>query len=425
MTSLYDVLGVSPSATQEEIKRAYWARAKLLHPDRHATEPPDVQQAAKAQFELVNAAYRVLSDPAARAAYDRQLERGDHMDPWAVHDDAEFDSADPTDWLARAAIVGVSLVASDNIDREVLQVIASQLFGSMCARLEASGEVGDFMAVGLAYDAAAATYRHALQGPRGHAGSEIFAACCWAACTVLWDQMPAAARAGRAMPPSQPLALQGEPGPDGRLVCRFCEKAPAAWMSFHGLQGRLLWYYHSSVSGPLCRDCGRAVGRELQTTTLNQGWWGIFSGLATPFVLLTNASNLAKAGRLTGPFGLGSSLDPGKPVLRRRLIGLVAAIIVFGLLLLNSQTDERNTARTPPRRGSIAFELWDVDTAAQATAAANAAYRSPGRGTSSSQVIAIGFSPVCPRYRAGPRNQNARSSACTRANSKMLRPSRS
>ena len=57
-----------------------------------------------------------------------------------------------------------------------------------------------------------------------------------------------------------------------------------------------------------------------------------------------------------------------------------------------------------------------------ATAAANEANRSPGRGACNLHVTAIGRSPSWLTYVAGPRNQNARSSARARANNKMEWP---
>ena len=57
----YAILGVSLNTTAAEIKAAYRQRAKELHPDRNRA------QDAAAQFRLLNEAYAVLSDPAARA----------------------------------------------------------------------------------------------------------------------------------------------------------------------------------------------------------------------------------------------------------------------------------------------------------------------------------------------------------------------
>lgn len=67
----YDVLGVSRTATQEEIKTAFRKLAMELHPDRN---PGD--QAAD-RFKELNASYQVLSDPKRRAMYDRFGDRAE------------------------------------------------------------------------------------------------------------------------------------------------------------------------------------------------------------------------------------------------------------------------------------------------------------------------------------------------------------
>ena len=56
----YKVLGVSPNASDEEIKRAYRALAKKYHPDRN----PGDEEAAK-KMQQVNAAYEQIKNPAA------------------------------------------------------------------------------------------------------------------------------------------------------------------------------------------------------------------------------------------------------------------------------------------------------------------------------------------------------------------------
>lgn len=66
MKNPYDILGVSPQASDEEIQKAYRKLAKMLHPDLH---PED--RHAEERFKEVSAAYSLLSDPEKRARFDR------------------------------------------------------------------------------------------------------------------------------------------------------------------------------------------------------------------------------------------------------------------------------------------------------------------------------------------------------------------
>jgi len=61
----YADLGVSRGADDKEIKSAFRQRARKLHPD--VNKAPDAQQ----QFQKIQQAYEVLSDPQKKSMYDR------------------------------------------------------------------------------------------------------------------------------------------------------------------------------------------------------------------------------------------------------------------------------------------------------------------------------------------------------------------
>lgn len=63
---LYEVLGVSKTASEDEIKKAYRKLAKKYHPDLH---PGDKE--AEAKFKEINDAYEVLGDSKKRSNYDQ------------------------------------------------------------------------------------------------------------------------------------------------------------------------------------------------------------------------------------------------------------------------------------------------------------------------------------------------------------------
>jgi curved DNA-binding protein CbpA len=63
----YDVLGVSPSASPDDVKRAFHRKARQHHPDLGGGA------ATAAAMVEINAAWAVLGDPVRRRAYDREL----------------------------------------------------------------------------------------------------------------------------------------------------------------------------------------------------------------------------------------------------------------------------------------------------------------------------------------------------------------
>jgi DnaJ-class molecular chaperone len=66
MRNPYDVLGVSRSASEADIKKAFRKLAKTYHPDSNTNDPK-----AKDKFAEANSAYEILGDAAKRAQFDR------------------------------------------------------------------------------------------------------------------------------------------------------------------------------------------------------------------------------------------------------------------------------------------------------------------------------------------------------------------
>jgi len=68
----YEVLGVSKTADENEIKNAYKKKARELHPDRHPVEREKYQKL----FQELQHAYDVLKDPEKRRLYDKFGDKG-------------------------------------------------------------------------------------------------------------------------------------------------------------------------------------------------------------------------------------------------------------------------------------------------------------------------------------------------------------
>ena len=71
----YELLGVSPTANNEELRKAFRQLSKRLHPD--TTSLPSDE--ATRQFQNVCEAYDLLSDPVLRANYDLRIEKENNI----------------------------------------------------------------------------------------------------------------------------------------------------------------------------------------------------------------------------------------------------------------------------------------------------------------------------------------------------------
>lgn len=77
--SHYETLGVPPTATAEEITRAFRKQSKLHHPDRHHQADEETRHFHESKFKEIAAAFEVLSDPAKREYYDKHGTDSENM----------------------------------------------------------------------------------------------------------------------------------------------------------------------------------------------------------------------------------------------------------------------------------------------------------------------------------------------------------
>ena len=75
MNSPYDVLGIVPGASYEEIRDAYRRQVKQVHPDLHGGDPQSVER-----MKAVLAAWEVLRDPTRRTYYESATGEGRGFD---------------------------------------------------------------------------------------------------------------------------------------------------------------------------------------------------------------------------------------------------------------------------------------------------------------------------------------------------------
>ena len=109
MESHYDILGVSPEASAQEVKSAFRRQAKRLHPDlAGSSSQPGSTRSREVAMRVLLEAYRMLSDPEKRRAYDRSLRRrAAEEDGFDYH---RFLKARPNDPESQAKLVVYDLL---------------------------------------------------------------------------------------------------------------------------------------------------------------------------------------------------------------------------------------------------------------------------------------------------------------------------
>ena len=86
MADYYKILGVSPEASSNDIRQAYFRLARERHPDRFPD--PDERRKAEASFAELSEAFNTLGNERNRADYDAQLAKPQLTDPAKIAEQA-------------------------------------------------------------------------------------------------------------------------------------------------------------------------------------------------------------------------------------------------------------------------------------------------------------------------------------------------
>jgi curved DNA-binding protein CbpA len=102
-SDFYEDLQISPNADTEMVERVFRLLAKQYHPDNKQTGNPD-------KFNTILTAYRILSDPEKRAAYDVKHEQA-RASRWKIFDEASQSEGFESDHRIRQGILSLLYVA--------------------------------------------------------------------------------------------------------------------------------------------------------------------------------------------------------------------------------------------------------------------------------------------------------------------------
>ncbi|OPZ15903.1 MAG: DnaJ-like protein MG200 [candidate division BRC1 bacterium ADurb.BinA364] len=121
--SHYQVLGVTPEASDREIKRAYHRLARTMHPDKASS--PEEAKRLETDFALISTAYNVLKDSDKRREYDAQLKPEPGASASSTSQAPSSGSTAPSAASARSNKAGVA--QSESMD-EARAAIAKKAF---------------------------------------------------------------------------------------------------------------------------------------------------------------------------------------------------------------------------------------------------------------------------------------------------------
>ena len=120
--TLYDLLGIEPDASNQDVKRAFMSKAKRMHPDKNPNLSPGTRDYNEnmRRYRRVDSAYRVLMNPTLREKYDQTGEwEGVGVDETDVEGEGESDldsDAEEEEEAAVAAAAAMGEHEDDDVD---------------------------------------------------------------------------------------------------------------------------------------------------------------------------------------------------------------------------------------------------------------------------------------------------------------------
>ena len=159
-TEFYDVLGLHPSCSESEIKRAYYLAARKAHPDKNPDDPE-----ASQKFQRVGEAYQVLSDASLRKKYDSRGKEG--LGEHAFVDASAFFAAifgsDQMEGLVGRLQLATMAMAGAELRRDETRLLQERRVGRLAIKLAAILDGCD-ASDPEAFEARSLSLRRALSG---------------------------------------------------------------------------------------------------------------------------------------------------------------------------------------------------------------------------------------------------------------------
>jgi DnaJ-domain-containing protein 1 len=351
MTDYYQVLGVPPNASNDEIHQRYRFLAKAYHPDRFLEQNAKAQ--AEEEMKKINEAYTVVSNEAKRAAYDATLARGaKKSDPdTSRKKTAEYynllstyfeqlftkwegilnyppDTQDVGN-LLRIIIESTNLFLgavypsnknenAKHLMDDIQQSITVLMMMGLCigAEVETTGLPKEYQLVELEMFACMpffeklttlsriVTRSNSLSSDQRDQITNNLVEVAFRltdVCVNIGKTRVKNPAASSNKSSSHPTTQQWNPSefkkPNG--FCQSCfQFTPTLHLTFRQNVGAIIMRFTRKVEGDFCAACAARYFWRMTGMSLIFGWWGVISFFTTPFILIANLVNYIQAWKL-------------------------------------------------------------------------------------------------------------------------------